>query len=290
MEHGEIVIYKALDSAEVQIEVRVEDETVWLSQAQLVELFNSTKQNISLHINNIFKEGELVADSTVKEYLTVQIEGPRKVKRKIALYNLDVIISVGYRVKSQRGIQFRIWANSVLKDYLLKGYASHQRFERIENDVNYLKRKVDEFDFKIRTNLPPNEGIFYDGQIFDAHLFVSNLIKSAKESIVLIDNFIDESVLILLSKRNQGVATTIYTANISAQLKLDISRYHAQYPKVEVVQFSKSHDRFLIIDHQTVYHIGASLKDLGKKWFAFSKIALDADEMIARLKNNISKA
>jgi len=170
-----------------------------------------------------------------------------------------------------------------LKDYLLKGYASSQRFEKIENDVNYLKRKVDAIDFKINTNLPPNEGIFYDGQIFDAHHFVSSLIKSAYKSIVLIDNYIDESVLILLSKRNPDVAVTIYTSNVSAQLKLDINKYHSQYPKVEVKQFTKSHDRFLIIDHQTVYHIGASLKDLGKKWFAFSKTALDASEMMAQL-------
>ena len=189
MEQGEIVLYKSLDSAEFQIEVRVEDETVWLTQSQMIDLFDSTKQNISLHINNIFKEGELDANSTVKEYLTVQVEGLRKVKRKIAFYNLDVIISVGYRVKSKRGVQFRIWANKVLKEYLLKGYSSHQRFERIENDVNYLKRKVDEFDFKVKTNLPPNEGIFYDGQIFDVPIFVSNLIKSARQSIVLIDNY-----------------------------------------------------------------------------------------------------
>ena len=284
MEQGEIVIYKALDSSEFQIEVRVEDETVWLSQAQLVELFDSTKQNISLHINNIFKEGELAADSTVKEYLTVQAEGLRKVKRKIAFYNLDIIISVGYRVKSKRGAQFRIWANKVLKEYLLKGYATNHRIERIENDVFSLKKKVDEFDLIIKTHLPPNEGIFYDGQIFDAHLFVSNLIKSANQSIVLIDNYVDESVLILLTKRNPNVVATIYTGNLSEQLKLDLVRFNAQYPKIEVKKFTKSHDRFLIIDHQTVYHIGASLKDLGKKWFAFSKIALDANQLIAQLK------
>ena len=280
MEQGEIVIYKSTETNDFQLEVRVEDETVWLTQAQMADLFNSTKQNISLHINNIFKERELERNTTVKEYLTVQQEGKRKVKRKIALYNLDVIISVGYRVKSQRGTQFRIWANKVLKDYLLKGYAINQRVDKIEKKLIEHDQK---FELLIYTNLPPNEGIFYDGQIFDAYTFVSQLIKSAKKSIVLIDNYIDESVLTLLSKRNTDVSATIFTANISKQFKLDVKRYNAQYPKIEVKQFSKAHDRFLIIDNETVYHIGASLKDLGKKWFAFSKINLDAKEMINKI-------
>ena len=194
-----------------------------------------------------------------------------------------MIISVGYRVKSQRGIQFRIWANKVLKEYLLKGHVVNHRIERIENDVFYLKRKVDDIDFLINTNLPPNEGIFYDGQIFDAYKFVSELVKSAKKSIVLIDNYVDESVLTLLSKRNNAVKATIYTAAISAQLKLDLKKFNSQYPTINVKTFTKSHDRFLIIDDAIVYHIGASLKDLGKKWFAFSKIELDAMEMIRKL-------
>jgi len=280
MEKGEIVIYKTSDADGFQLEVRVEDETVWLSQNQMVELFKSTKQNISLHINNIFKEKELDTGSTVKEYLTVRQEGKRKVKRKIALYNLDVIISVGYRVKSQRGTQFRIWANKILKDYLLKGYAINHRVDKIERTLIEHDQK---FELLINTNLPPNEGIFYDGQIFDAYKFVSELIKVAKSSIILIDNYIDESVLTLLSKRNPGVVATIFTANISNQFKLDLKRYNAQYPKIEVKQFKKSHDRFLIIDNETVYHIGASLKDLGKKWFAFSKIKLDAKKMLNKI-------
>lgn len=283
MEQGEIVIYKSTDTTNFQLEVRVEDETVWLTQAQMVELFNSTKQNISLHINNIFKEGELEANSTVKEYLTVQQEGKRKVKRKIALYNLDVIISVGYRVKSQRGTQFRIWANKVLKDYLLKGYAINQRVDKIEKKLIEHDQK---FELLINTNLPPNEGIFYDGQIFDAYKFVSELIKTAKASIILIDNYVDETVLTLLSKRNPDAEATIYTANISNQFKLDVKRHNAQYPKIEVKQFTKAHDRFLIIDNETIYHIGASLKDLGKKWFAFSKIKLDTKELVKKVEGN----
>jgi len=278
-EKGEIILYQP-DEKSTHLKVRIDEETVWLSQGQMMELFNSTKQNISLHINNIFQEGELTTISTVKEYLTVQVEGGRKVQRKITVYNLDVIISVGYRIKSQRGTQFRIWANRVLKDYLLKGYVINQRVDRIERKLLEHDQK---FDLLIKTNLPPTEGIFYDGQIFDAYQFASDIIKSATKSIVLIDNYVDESVLTLLSKRNSEVTATIYTASISKQLKLDLKRFNAQYPKVEVKTFTKSHDRFLIVDHATVYHIGASLKDLGKKWFAFSKIELDAMELINKL-------
>jgi hypothetical protein len=280
MKQGEIVVYKASNNADFQLEVRVEDETVWLTQAQMVELFSSTKQNISLHIHNIYHEGELEHGSTVKEYLTVQKEGERQVKRKVSFYSLDVIISVGYRVKSPRGTQFRIWANKVLKDYLLKGYAINQRIDRIENKLLEHDQK---FDLLIKTNLPPNEGIFYDGQVFDAHEFVSGLIKSARHSILLIDNYIDESVLVLLSKRKPGVDAVIYTSGISNQLKLDLNKFNAQYATIDVKVFSKSHDRFLIIDHDKVYHIGASLKDLGKKWFAFSRIELDPKEILERL-------
>ena len=280
MEQGEIILYKAFDSTEFQIEVRVEDETVWLTQNQMVNLFDATKQNISLHINNIFNEGELQRNSVVKEYLTTASDGK---KYKTNFYNLDVIISVGYRVKSMRGTQFRIWANKVLKEYLLKGYVVNHRIEKIEKEVYSLNKRVDEFEFQIKTNLTPSEGIFFDGQIFDAYLFVSDIIKSATTSIVLIDNYVDESVLVLLAKRNPNVETTIYTASIPAQLKLDLKKFNAQYPKIEVKSFTKSHDRFLIIDSKTVYHIGASLKDLGKKWFAFSKIELDISEILGKV-------
>ena len=278
---GEIVIYQIDKQNNFLLEVRVENETVWLSQNQMVELFDSTKQNISLHINNIFREGELESGSTVKEYLTVQKEGKRTVKRKLAIYNLDVIISVGYRVKSKRGTQFRIWANNIIKDYLLKGYAVNHRIDKIEKKLIEHKQK---FDFLINTNLPPSEGIFYDGQIYDAWQFVSDLIRSAKSSIILIDNYIDESVLSLLSKRNKKTEAIIYTSKISSQLETDIKKHNAQYPAIQFKIFKNSHDRFLIIDQQTVYHIGASLKDLGKKWFAFSKINLNINELLDKLK------
>ena len=276
---GEIILYQP-DNTSIQIEVRIDEDTVWLTQSQMADLFSSTKQNISLHINNIFKEGELAAKSTVKEYLTVQKEGLRRVKRSITIYNLDVIISVGYRVKSQRGTQFRIWATSVLRDYLLKGFAFNQRIDRIEKKLLEHDHK---FDLLIRSNTLPSEGIFYDGQIFDAYKFASDLIKSAEKSIILIDNYVDESVLNLLSKRETDVEAIIYTTSISRQLKQDLKIFNKQYPAIKIITFAKSHDRFLIIDKITVYHIGASLKDLGKKWFAFSRMDFDVNELILKL-------
>lgn len=275
----EIIVYQP-DDLSVSIEVRIEEDTVWLTQAQMSDLFQTTRNNITLHISNIFKEKELDKISVCKESLLTASDGK---KYKTKFYNLDVIISVGYRVKSVRGTQFRIWANKVLKDYLLKGYAVNQRFEKIERDVNYLKNKVDEFDFQIRTSLPPNEGIFFDGQVFDAYFFVSNLVKSATKSIILIDNYIDESVLEMFSKREKKVSATIFTSNLTKQLQLDLKKFNEQYPPIQIKSFDKSHDRFLIIDEESVYHIGASLKDLGKKWFAFSKIKLDPRVLTSKL-------
>jgi hypothetical protein len=162
----EIIIYQA-NELSTRIEVRIDEETIWLSQAQIVTLFDSSKANISEHIKHIFQTGELEKQLTVRKIRTVQVEGNKSVSREITHYNLDMIISIGYRVNSIRGTQFRIWANKVLKDYLLRGYAVNQRIDRIENDVHYLKEKVYEFDLQIKTSLPPNEGIFFDGQIFN---------------------------------------------------------------------------------------------------------------------------
>jgi hypothetical protein len=284
MSKAEIIIYKEeLSNSDFQIEVRVEDDTVWLTQMQMAELFDATKQNISLHIRNVYKEGELDENSTVKEYLTIQSEGLRQVRRKVLYYNLDVIISVGYRVKSLRGTQFRIWANKVLKDYLLKGYAINYRLEKVENDVFQIKEKVNKIEFHVNADLPPNEGLFFDGQIFDAWKFASDLIKSANKSIILIDNYIDESVFHLLSKRKSGVSATIYTAGITPKLKINLQKYNQQYEVIEIKLFNKSHDRFLIIENDDIYHIGASLKDLGKKWFAFSKININPNLILNAL-------
>jgi len=280
MNQGEIIIYQDLNDTSFQLEVRIEDETVWLTQAQMAELFQTTRNNITLHISNIFKEKELIIDSVSKESLLTAADGKNY---KTKTYNLDVIISVGYKVKSLRGTQFRIWATNVIKNYLLKGYAIQQRFEKIENDVYYLKQKAKEFEIHLKTSLPPHEGIFYDGQVFDAYVFVANIIKQAKHSIVLIDNYIDESVLSFFAKRKPGVRATIYTNNLSKPLQHDISKFNVQYEPIIIKSYTKSHDRFIIVDQTDVFHIGASLKDLGKKWFAFSKIGIDASEMIKKL-------
>jgi len=277
---GEIVIYKSIDDSAFQLEVRVDAETVWLNRHQIALLFDRDVKTIGKHIANALNE-ELHGISVVANYATTAADGKTY---KVDHYNLEMIISIGYRVKSQRGTQFRIWANRVLKEYLIKGYAANRRFERIEDDLFSIKKRVDEIDFQVKTHLPPNEGIFYDGQIFDAYKFVAEIVKSATKSIVLIDNYIDETVLVLFAKRSEDVNVQIYTSELTEQLKLDLKRYNAQYPKVEVRMFKKSHDRFLIIDGKTVYHIGASLKDLGKKWFAFSKIEINATELIDKLK------
>ncbi len=281
MSNGEIIIYQP-NTLSHHIEVRMEDETVWLTQMQMAELFQTTRNNITLHIANIFKEGELSELSVGKNSLLTANDGK---KYKTKLYNLDVIISVGYRVKSKTGTHFRIWANQVLKDYLLKGYAINHRVEMLERKVNTLELKNNDFDLLIKTNLPPNEGIFYEGQIFDAYQFVSEIIKSAQKSVILIDNYIDENVLMLLAKRNNKVKATIYTSKVDQQLKQDLEKHNMQYSPIAIEIFKKSHDRFLIIDNTLVYHIGASLKDLGKKWFAFSKMNLNAIEIISRLSN-----
>lgn len=275
---AEIILFQSDNS--IQLEVRMEDETVWLTLNQMSVLFDRDKSVISRHINSVFKEKELDAKETVAKNATVQVEGSKSVLRQIEYYNLDVIISVGYRVKSKRGTQFRIWANTVLKDYLMKGYAVNQRFERIEKRLSEHDEKI---DFFVKTALPPVHGIFYDGQIFDAYKFISDIIKSAKKSIILIDNYMDESALTTLAKREKGVKCKIYTNKMTNQFKLDLQKFNTQYEPVEAIEFSKSHDRFLIINKEAVYHIGASLKDLGKKWFAFSKINLDAAELIKKL-------
>ena len=270
MEQGEIILYQPDET--VKLDVRIEDETVWLTQAQIVELFQSSKANISEHIKNIYEQEELEESSTVRDFRTVRQEGKRQVVRNLTYYNLDAIISIGFRVNSKRGIQFRQWANSILKEYLLKGYSINQRLSELEKTVALHSEKI---DFFVRTSLPPVEGIFFDGQIFDAYKFATDLIKTARKSLLLIDNYVDESVLLMLSKRNPGVSATIYTQKITAQLQLDLDKHNDQYPPINIRTYRNSHDHFLIVDDKEVYHIGASLKDLGKKLFAFSKLEID---------------
>ena len=275
---GEIILYQPNEN--VQLEVRLEEETVWLTQAQMAELFQKDRTVVTRHINNVFAEGELDQESNV-HFLHIPFSD-----RPVKLYSLDVIISVGYRVKSQRGIQFRQWANKVLKDYLLKGYALNQRLLKIENQLEnqqvLLAEHSEKIDFFVRTSLPPAEGIFFEGQVFDAHVFVSDLIRSAKNSIVLIDNYIDDTILKLLDKRSANVKSTVYTRQISPTLQNDINLHNAQYEPIEVIEFAQSHDRFLLID-ETVYHIGASLKDVGKKWFAFSKMEITSSQLLSKM-------
>lgn len=271
---NEIILYQP-DST-LSLDVRVENETVWLTQAQMTELFQTTRNNITLHIRNIFKEGELEESSVSKESLLTAADGKRY---KTKFYSLDVIISVGYRVKSIRGTQFRIWANKILKDYLLRGYSVNQRLLYMESRIDrrlsehdqQIRELSSKVDFFLKTSLPPREGVLFDGQIFDAYVFVCNLIRRAHKRIILIDNYIDETVLTLLNKRNRGVLATIYTKRIDDNLHLDIERHNDQYAPINVRTAPHIHDRFLIIDN-TLYHIGASIKDLGKKLFAFSQM------------------
>ena len=275
---GEIIIYNPTDA--VRIEVLLERETVWLTQTQIGHLFGVDRTVIVRHIGNIYRTGELEESATCAKNAQVQSEGKRLVERIQNYYNLDMILSVGYRVNSRNATAFRRWANTVLKEYLLRGYVINPRLEQLERRVTETERKI---DFFVKTSLPPKEGIFYDGQIFDAYEFVSRLVKSAGTSIILIDNYVDESVLIILNKRSPSVKATIYTNKITDEFKLDIERHNAQYPPVEIHIFNKAHDRFLIIDDK-VYHIGASLKDLGKKWFAFSLLQdLNPKNLLSRI-------
>ena len=277
---GEIVVYQPDEVT--RLEVRVEGETVWLNRHQLAALFDRDVKTIGKHIKNALRE-ELRNLATVANFATVQKEGSRFVERSVEYYNLDMIISIGYRVKSERGVLFRSWANTVLKEYLLRGYAVSKRIEVIEYYIRKHERRLDEYgekiDFFVRTSLPPVEGVFYDGQIFDAYVFASDLIRSAQRRVVLIDNYVDESVLVLLSKRGAGVFAEIRTGRLPQQFLLDLDRHNSQYPPVVVVQTQNIHDRFLVVD-DTVYHIGASLKDLGKKLFAFSRMGLSPEMLI----------
>ena len=276
MKENEIVLYQPNDA--IHLEVRLEEDTVWLSRNQMALLFGRDVKTIGKHINNALRE-ELYCMATVANFAIVQNEGGRSVVRTVEFYNLDMILSVGYRVKSSQGILFRQWANTVLKDYLLKGYSINQRFERLEHRMSHAEEKI---DFFVRTALPPVEGIFYDGQIFDAYTFVSDLIRSAKSRIILFDNYVDDTVLTLLDKRADGVSTQIYTRNLTQQLDLDLQRHNAQYRPIAIDAFQNAHDRFLCID-DTVYHLGASLKDLGKKWFAFSRMEVGTDGLLFKI-------
>ena len=274
MNTGEIILYQP-DST-VQLEVRIDANTVWLTQAQMALLFNVDRTVIVKHIGNIYKTFELDEISTCVKYAQVRSEGKRNVIREQKYYNLDMIISVGYRVNSINATKFRQWATQTLKSYLLHGYAVTQRIERLEQKVEEHDQQI---GFFVHASLPPVEGVFYDGQIFDAYVFAADLIKSAKTSIVLIDNYVDESVLTLLSKRTEGISARVITRRVSEALRLDVEKHNQQYAPIMIEENPRYHDRFLIID-DTVYHLGASLKDLGKKLFAFSRMNATAEAIL----------
>lgn len=298
---NEIVLYQP--NEQMSLEVKLENETVWLNRQQLSILFDRDIKTIGKHINNALKEelrpvvaksgttgNESTSNATVAKFAIVQKEGNREVIRQVEFYSLDVILSVGYRVKSSRGIEFRRWANQVLKEYMLRGYAVNQRIvyveeyfdKRLRAHEQRIENVEQKIDFFVRTSLPPQQGIFYDGQIFDAYTFINDRIREASTRIILIDNYIDDSVLTILSKRADKVAATIYTKKPTAQLQLDIQKHNAQYPPISVIEFDRSHDRFLCID-ETVYHLGASIKDLGKKWFAFNRMEMPTTELLQKI-------
>ena len=268
---GEIILYQPDNS--IRLEVRMEEETVWLTQAQMAVLFGIDRTVIVKHIGNILKTKELEEHSTCAKIAQLQQEGNRQVLREVKYYNLDMIISVGFRVNSINATRFRQWANSVLKEYLLHGYVVNRRIERLEQRVSKTEEQI---ELIVHTALPPVEGIFFDGQIFDAYTFASGLIRSAKRRIILIDNYIDDSVLLMMAKRADGVTAEIVTRRVTETLSLDIKRHNLQYPPVTARECDRFHDRFLIID-DTVYHLGASLKDLGKKLFAFSRMEVGTE-------------
>ena len=281
---SDIVIY---DDGELELNVSINNETVWLNRNQISKLFGRDVKTIGKHIANVFSDGELEKFSVVANFATTASDG--KIYN-VEYYNLDVIISVGYRVKSQKGVKFRQWATSVLKRYISDGYVinsekiTNQRFKELENDVLLLKSKVDNISNLIQDNsIKPSKGIFFDGEVYDAYIFVNRLLKSAKNEVLLVDNYIDDSVFTLFSKY-LNLKITIYTHTITKPLKLDYQKYKLQYQNVELKEFKNAHDRFMIIDNSEIYHIGASLKDLGKKWFAFSKFEIEALEILERLK------
>ena len=282
-----IVLYS---DGELELKVSLNEETIWLTQKQLSELFNVEIHTINYHIKNIYKQKELDKISTIRKIRIVQKEGNREIQRDVEHYNLDMIISIGYKVNSITATKFRQWATSILKNYITNGYVingekiTNERFVALENDVNILKSQMNTVQSLIKNNtLETAQGIFYDGQIYDAYVFANDLLRGAKNEIILIDNYIDYTVFTLFSKF-PTIQVTIYTQIISKQLQLDFQKYSKQYSNITLKTFQNAHDRFLILDSKELFHIGASLKDLGKKWFAFSKIDLEIKELIQKLK------
>ena len=284
--NSNIIVY---NDGELELKVSFENETIWLTQKQIAELFNVENHTINYHIKNIYKQKELIENPTTRKIRIVQKEGKRVIERDIDHYNLDMIISIGYRVNSVIATKFRQWATSILKNYIQNGFVinsdkiTNDRFVSLENEVTILKSQVKNISNSLEDkSFTKKQGIFYDGEIFDAYVFINDLIKTALNEIILIDNYIDETVFTLFSKY-PNIRIKIYTQNISKQLKLDFEKYSKQYKNIELQEFKSSHDRFLIIDKKETYHLGASLKDLGKKWFAFSKFEIENLKILEKL-------
>lgn len=282
----EIILYQPNELAE-HIEVRIDEnsETIWLTQQQIANLFGTKRPAVTKHLGNIFKSGELdeTVVSSILELTTLHgaIKGKTQ-NIKVKYYNVDVVLSVGYRINSARATQFRIWANRVLKDYLLKGYSINYQINRMEDSVKAISDKVSQIELQVNSHKLPTQGVFFDGQIFDAYEFACKIIRSAQKNIIIIDNYIDENTLTLLSKKSNHIKVLLLTKTISKQLTLDVNKANEQYPVFELQLFTRSHDRFLIIDNTEVYHLGASLKDLGKKWFAFSKLEKNSIDSVLK--------
>ena len=275
---SQILVYST-NNATAEIDVRVDRGTVWLNRLQLAELFERDVKTIGKHIVNALNE-ELNGFPVVAKFATTASDGKTYL---VEHFNLDVVLSVGYRVKSQAGVQFRVWANRVLNEHLIRGYSTSQRLDTIDHDLGQLEARVNSIEIRIQADLPSTQGVFFDGEVYDAYAFVIKLIRTAQTSITIIDNYLDDTVLTLLTKRLSGVTVALYTQTLSKSLQLDVQKHNEQYPVITVARLTRSHDRFVIIDQKTVYHFGASLKDLGKKWFAFSKLDLPADLILSRL-------
>ena len=282
MNNQNILIYQN-EQGNIKVDVKFEDDSIWLTQAQLCDIFEKDQSVISRHINNIFKDNEVDEKSNMQKMHIANSDKP------VSFYSLDIVLAVGYRTNSSKAIKFRQWATSVLKNYIQNGYVinsdkiTNDRFVSLENELILLKSKVENISNSLENKtLKPKQGIFYNGQIFDAYVFINDLFKIALDEIILIDNYIDETVFTLFSKY-PNIKIKIYTKIISKQLKLDLQKYKTQYQNIELLEFKNSHDRFLILDKKEIYHIGASLKDLGKKWFAFSKFDIENFDILKRL-------
>ena len=275
-----IVLY---NDGELELKVSLNEEMIWLRQDEISLLFDVDRTSVTKHINKILQDNEVEENSNVQKMHFANSDKPVKI------YSLDIILAVGYRTNSSKAIKFRKWATSILKNYITNGYVingekiTNERFITLENDVNILKVQMNAVQSLIKNNtLQSAQGIFYNGQIYDAYVFVNDLLRRAKNEIILIDNYIDDTVFTLFSKI-PAIQVTIYTYDISKQLKLDYEKYSKQYFNITLKTLKNSHDRFLIIDNKELFHIGASFKDLGKKWFAFSKIDLEVKALIERL-------